>query len=257
MSVLLFSGGIDSTVLAYDLVTCPERYGVPRSGHHLTLLTMAGARGKRRALSRLVTLLQLHARIHEVPVTVEHRIVRTERHLLVEAPVTAPKEGSLLTFGAKAGPFTTARMSAMSPYTPSLHLFAAGVAANIAGAVQEPHWTPEQVFWGFQMDGAAWEAWDAGTLPRNDTSPAFVAALNEASKHSGHARPALFRAPYLENRMDRAMVIRLGMSLGVPFEETSSCTLGWMRACGACARCVARTQAFAGIEVQDALGQGS
>lgn len=44
--------------------------------------------------------------------------------------------------------------------------------------------------------------------------------------------------------MDKAEVIKTGMSLGVPYELTWSCYAGHEKPCGMCATCLDRKRAF-------------
>ena len=58
--LLFFSGGLDSTVLAYDILTCPERYGISLEGQPtMTLLTAAFSPEERtQKRKNLKTLVQ-------------------------------------------------------------------------------------------------------------------------------------------------------------------------------------------------------
>ena len=64
-----------------------------------------------------------------------------------------------------------------------------------------------------------------------------------------HDKPIALLAPFLT--MDKAAVVRLGHSLGVPFGLTWSCYAGGLRHCGRCGTCVERREAFTLAGVAD------
>jgi 7-cyano-7-deazaguanine synthase len=99
-----------------------------------------------------------------------------------------------------------------------------------------------------------------GTLAHNpfpDATPAFRRAMADALS-LGLARPLRIDAPFAS--MGKADVIRLGASLGVPFEATLSCMnpprsdRGGSDAafhCGVCSKCRERHEAFVEAGVGD------
>ena len=82
-----------------------------------------------------------------------------------------------------------------------------------------------------------------GTLPPNDTSPSFLEHLNAVSLSTGV--PVWFRAPFLEQRMNKDMIARMGREVGAPLDLTSSCVEGWMAGCGVCPQCLQRPSVMA------------
>ena len=88
--------------------------------------------------------------------------------------------------------------------------------------------------------------------PFPDATPEFFAAMARAlSLGLGH--PIEIAAPLA--RMHKHDVVRLGMTLGVPFELTLSCMnpAGGVH-CGRCSKCRERQQAFAAAGVADPAG---
>jgi 7-cyano-7-deazaguanine synthase len=55
--------------------------------------------------------------------------------------------------------------------------------------------------------------------------------------------------PFLNK--DKASIMRIGLKLGVPFENTWSCSVSVEKHCGRCADCVARKQAFGEVGLAD------
>lgn len=54
--------------------------------------------------------------------------------------------------------------------------------------------------------------------------------------------------------LDKSGVVRLGIELGVDYEQSYSCLLGYERQCGACPQCEKRREAFAAAGVEDPAG---
>lgn len=243
MTVVFFSGGIDSTVLAYDVAKNPERYGISieRSSPLILLTAAVGVEPERKAelLGPLVdglcevSSLEIQHVVEKVPLVSYDPPIRVLHGSLQFGPVAAETQ-------------TAGRIRQSTNYTAGLHLWLASVAINLEAQLPVfPHHNSPTAFWGFQFDGPSWEDFDHGRMVPNDTSPTFVRKLDELSGYSGHNPSLRFRAPFLENRMDRLQILRMGLKLGVPLDKTSSCTTGWMAACGHCRQCVVRAQALA------------
>jgi len=78
-----------------------------------------------------------------------------------------------------------------------------------------------------------------------DCRPEFVDAFTASARLANEGfLPGGFRvaAPFLE--CDKTEVVRLGASLGVPFEHTWSCYRGGAEHCGTCGTCTERREAF-------------
>ncbi len=87
-----------------------------------------------------------------------------------------------------------------------------------------------------------------------DCRPAFLRAFERvarvATKAGVSGRPLRIRAPLL--RLGKAAIIKLGVSLGVPYRLTQSCydpVRG--RACGECDACILRRRGFEEAGVPD------
>lgn len=83
-----------------------------------------------------------------------------------------------------------------------------------------------------------------------DCRQEFVEAMDKASQ-LGNWFPVQVSAPYLEDRMDKTDIVMLGARLKVPFELTWSCYEGQETHCGRCGTCVERREAFEQAGVKD------
>ncbi len=81
-----------------------------------------------------------------------------------------------------------------------------------------------------------------------DCSPVFNNAMNEAIwEGSGHQ--LRIEAPFVN--LSKAEVVKIGLSLDVPYELTWSCYEGGKAPCGKCGTCIDRAAAFAANGVED------
>ncbi|HIV16540.1 MAG TPA: 7-cyano-7-deazaguanine synthase QueC [Candidatus Alectryocaccobium stercorigallinarum] len=81
-----------------------------------------------------------------------------------------------------------------------------------------------------------------------DCSPAFNKAMNEAI-YEGSGKQLHIEAPFVN--MKKADIVKLGLSLNVPYELTWSCYEGKDKPCGKCATCLDRAAAFEANGVSD------
>ena len=85
--------------------------------------------------------------------------------------------------------------------------------------------------------------------PFPDATPSFFESM-AAALSIGLAAPIAIEAPFVS--MTKADVIRLGQSLGVPFELTLSCMQpAGGRHCGRCSKCRERIEAFQEVGAKD------
>ena len=97
------------------------------------------------------------------------------------------------------------------------------------------------IYYGAHADDAAGCAYP-------DCSEVFNNAMNEAVwEGSGHQ--LRIEAPFV--RMNKADVVKTGLSLGVPYALTWSCYEGGEKPCGKCGTCIDRAAAFAANGVED------
>lgn len=86
-----------------------------------------------------------------------------------------------------------------------------------------------------------------------DCSSEFIGHIGEAIRVGTYGKVRV-RAPLLElPEPNKAGVVALGLRLGVPYELTWSCYLGGEKACGRCATCKERLDAFAANNAVDPI----
>lgn len=95
------------------------------------------------------------------------------------------------------------------------------------------------VFYGAQRS-------DANNYP--DCRETFVEAMGIAARN-GTDTDIRIEAPLIS--MDKCRVLKLGESLGVPFEKTWSCYRSGGKHCGECESCLNRKRAFADAKMMD------
>ena len=229
MPVLFFSGGIDSTVLAYDLGVRPYAYGIDYEYEDLVLVTYGKSGAKR--VKRLADSVSAVTRGNVVIHSFNNPLTSYD-----QAMVPAAGHATMV---PSVGPYTWDRRS--MPYTPGVMTWLASLAFNIVYDWELPTGRP-QVFFGFQYELQAWAAHDRAEMPANDTSPQYIDALNNLSAAAGE--PARFRAPFLENRMTRFQIVQLGLQLRAPLQDTHSCLMLTDTHCGRCCQCIKRDLAF-------------
>ncbi len=88
-----------------------------------------------------------------------------------------------------------------------------------------------------------------------DCRPEFIRAFNRVikvgTKRGVEGRPIKVLAPFIN--LTKAEIIRIGLSLGVPYELTWSCYAGGDRPCGKCDSCRLRAKGFREAGVDDPL----
>lgn len=75
-----------------------------------------------------------------------------------------------------------------------------------------------------------------------DCTPKFVKAMINAVESCDYSKPSLI-VPYLYNT--KGEIVKIGLNLGVDYNSTWSCYKGGEKACGKCATCIERLNAFA------------
>lgn len=120
----------------------------------------------------------------------------------------------------------------VSSYVP----FRNGLLLSIATAYADSLFPGEQVkiYYGAHADDAAGRAYA-------DCSPEFADAINNAINIGTYGKITVER-PLIS--MTKAQVVKLGLSLQVPYELTWSCYEGGEKACGTCGTCIDRINAF-------------
>jgi len=85
-----------------------------------------------------------------------------------------------------------------------------------------------------------------------DCRPEFYEAMNETIRQgTKDGSGIVVKAPFLQFK--KKDIVRLGISMGVPFEHTWSCYQNGEKACGVCDSCALRLRAFAEADAADPL----
>lgn len=219
--VVLFSGGLDSTTaLAWAL----RRYD---RVHALTF-----DYGQRHRIE--IALARKAARRLGVP----HAVLKVDLR---------PVGGSALTDAAIVLPRAPLRRRASQPAGPPATYvpFRNGIFLAVAAAWSEARGVRDLVC-GFHVA-------DSPDYP--DTTRAFVKAMEKAVRAGtkaafGGPAPRIV-APLIG--LDKAGIIRLGLSLGADYAQAVSCYAGAERPCGACTSCRFRAEAWKAVGREDPL----
>ncbi|WP_282144990.1 7-cyano-7-deazaguanine synthase QueC [Thomasclavelia cocleata] len=91
---------------------------------------------------------------------------------------------------------------------------------------------------------------DAAGCAYPDCSEVFNNAMNQAI-YEGSGHQLEIKAPFVE--MTKADIIKIGLSLNVPYELTWSCYEGNEHPCGSCGTCIDRQKAFLKNGIKDPL----
>lgn len=123
--------------------------------------------------------------------------------------------------------------------------FRNGLLLSIATAYADSLFPGEEVeiYYGAHADDAAGEAYA-------DCSPEFADAINKAINIGTYGKISVNR-PLIN--MNKAGVVKTGLSINVPYELTWSCYEGGEKACGTCGTCRDRIAAFLKNGVEDPI----
>jgi 7-cyano-7-deazaguanine synthase len=123
------------------------------------------------------------------------------------------------------------------PFRNGLFISAAASAALINGC--------DAIYYGAHLDDC-----NGGNAAYPDCSAAFSEAIDKAV-YEGSGKKVRVLAPFAN--MDKAEVVKTGIELNVPYELTWSCYEGVGCACGHCATCLDRAEAFEANNIPDPL----
>ncbi len=204
MTVLTFSGGLDSTVLLYRLLAEGGKVAalsVDYGQRHRVELDHAG---------RIAAAAGVQHEVADVSAVTRFLGGSSQTDSKVEVPL---------------GHYTAESMK--QTVVPNRNMIMLAVAAGWAVSLK--------------ADRVAYAAHAGDHAIYPDCRPEFAAALGEAIRLADwHSVELVF--PFVE--MSKADIVRLGAELGVPFEQTWSCYQGGEFHCGDCGTCVERREAF-------------
>lgn len=209
-TLVVYSGGIDSTVLLYDVVA---------SGDRAAAISFNYGQRHVRELDA--------ARAICADLGVEHRIVSLTElsQLLTGSSLTNPS------IEVPDGHYTDSTMKAT--VVPNRNMIMLSIAIG----------------WGLSSgaERVAYAAHGGDHAIYPDCRPEFVYAMQKAAALCDWNEIEL-SAPFVG--ITKADIVRRGMELSVPFEKTWSCYKGGEQHCGRCGTCTERREAFelAGVE---------
>ncbi|MDX1963985.1 MAG: 7-cyano-7-deazaguanine synthase QueC [Pirellulales bacterium] len=210
-TVLIYSGGLDSTVLLHDLLD---------QGDQVVALSIDYGQRHRREL--------IHAEKISKTTGVEWQIADL-------SPLVPFLAGSSQTSPEIAVPHGHYAAESMKlTVVPNRNMIMLAVAAGWAISLRA-----DRVSYGAHTG-------DHTIYP--DCRPEFVDAMQSALRLADW-HPLLLHTPYLQ--LTKAQIVRRGAALGVDFSQTWSCYEGGAQHCGMCGTCTERKEAFALAGVAD------
>lgn len=215
-AVCLLSGGMDSTTLAY--VAKDMGYGIIALHFTYGQRTEEKERECARAIARNIDALDF------VEIGLEHfKMIGASSLTDTSIPIEE---------------YTGEEADVPGTYVPFRNANLLAIATSLAEARRA-----EAIFIGVQTA-------DYPGYP--DCRPEFIEAFQRAIDLGTAADPRItLMTPFV--RMSKVDIVRTGLALGVPYEETWSCYQKNDRACGVCSSCHYRREAFRELGLEDPI----
>ena len=213
--VIIFSGGLDSTVLCYKAAA--DKFDV----HAISILY--GQRHSREieGAKKTAELLGINHKVIDLSSINE----LLQGSALTDRSVDVPEV-----------PETTEHFETLkSTIVPNRNAIFLSVAIGYSESINANH-----IFFGAHHS-------DRGVYP--DCRKEFVEAFETAERLANDNPDLTITAPFVE--MDKSEIVTLGDRLGVPFENTWTCYVGGELHCGVCSACNERKRAFKESGVND------
>jgi len=202
--VIIYSGGLDSTVLLYEL---------RQQGHTLKALSVDYGQRHRRELGSAASIC--------AALGIEHRIA----DLRSITPLLAGSSLTSIEVAVPEGHYAEDNMKAT--VVPNRNMIMLAVAAG---------WAISQ-----KADAVAFAAHCGDHAIYPDCRTEFADAIGQAIQLADWHAVILMR-PFVN--LTKADIAKRGAELGVPFAQTWSCYKGGVIHCGVCGTCVERREAF-------------
>lgn len=203
-TILVYSGGMDSTTLLYKLCATDD------SVHALSFDYGQRHKKELKAAAKICKKLGVPHKVVDITVV---------KNLM---------DGSALTSGRIKVPEGHYKDKTMrATVVPNRNMIFLALA--IAQAVSLK----------FDRVAIAVHAGDHAIYP--DCRPAFIKVMNAVSKIANYKKIQIY-APFLN--ITKRAIAKIGHKLGVPYELTWTCYKGLKQPCGKCGACVERTEAL-------------
>ncbi len=203
-AVLILSGGVDSTTLLYEMI---------KEGYEVQALTFNYAQRHKKEIDC--------ARKIAVLLGVSHRVV----DLCCLASLLGD---SALLGGTEVPSCHYTEEAARQTIVPNRNMIMLAIATGYAEAHEIP-----QVFYAAHKN-------DSAIYP--DCREEFVNAMKPAIRLATAWHPVELRAPFVN--LTKAEIVKIGLELKVPYEQTWSCYKGEETPCRSCPTCIEREEAF-------------
>lgn len=211
-SVVLLSGGLDSTVNLYE--------ALKKTDVKLVLTVDYGQRAAKKEILTSKKLTKLNGLVHQV---LDLKWIRDlGKSSLTNRNQTVPTGATVQIDNLKRSEFT-----AKSVWVPNRN----GIFLNVAAAFAESSGV-DLVIPGFNLE-------EASTFP--DNSEDFLRALTDSFHFStaNHVQAICFTT-----RLNKTQIVKRGIELQVPFEKIWPCYFAETKWCGKCESCLRSQRAF-------------
>lgn len=203
-TILIYSGGMDSTTLLYKLL---------RGGDRVRCLSFDYGQRHKKELKAAAEICK--------KLGVSHKIVDI-------TTVKSLMEGSALTSGRIKVPEGHYQSKTMKlTVVPNRNMIFLALAVAQAVSLK------------FDRVAMAVHAGDHAIYP--DCRPIFIKAMRAVSQIANYEKIAIY-TPFLN--ITKRDIAKIGRKLGVPYELTWTCYKGLEKPCGKCGACVERTEAL-------------
>jgi len=213
-SIIIFSGGLDSTTLLYKLKS--ENHDI----HTISFLYGQKHSKELEAAKIICSSLNIEQKIVDL----------TPLQSLLDSALTNPNI-EIPTIPAGTQHYETLKTTVVPNRNAIFLSIAAGFAQSIGG---------NTIFYAAHYS-------DGGMYP--DCREEFINSFEKTVRLGLDSSNFSVKAPFVN--ISKSEVIKIGHKLGVPFELTWSCYEGGIKHCGSCSACRERKNAFEEAKIND------
>lgn len=244
MPVIYWSGGLDSTVLLYDLALHPYRYGHTDDEPLEVLVIASDTTHKERITTPILGDLRERVKWRQ-----DHGYSALSPNLsFVDDGLFCRKSAPPMKGGVQS------TQPGLTHFMPDVLLASFTYGWTIWQGVfgmnwilekdpidETSEWRRRKIYLGHQQDRPWWQQYDRNELPyTSDLSPEYVRKVNVLLDVEG----VEMACPFMDTRMAKVDIVQMGIEVGVPLEKTYSCMRGGPVECGVCSSCLRVTAIF-------------